>query len=409
MSTIILTSKDNELLGASNSTDGMGILAVWSERGRDLVPHLTEQTSQIRGFQILIEAFRLWEIYEPQHPQHAGHLDDFFLLIEQAFARTIGWHQRQADWTLPGARRVRARAFETPHISLKDTSWHLLDSQKATGLWGLYRGASQRGGLLTEGMTRLSPETLSQADGCSLITGVAQKRLFEIVSKAMDGQTVEFPTHMNNELPKALFDTYITVPLAQHLKSQLIDAHELNKKLARMLPSNGEIDHRKILTKAARELTSHTAIIQNTIRCENLISVIEAVFMFLCYSKGKSVPDAVAGLDIDLESVETARMHFGTSGEYKGNTASIRKTRFFELIDTTSVEALSRSVLLLHQKVSKDRGRAVWAWEENGLIQSDLDLDNPPEPQEFQVGVAWRNDYYLYPLREISRQLTEVL
>jgi hypothetical protein len=82
----------------------MGVLAVWSVRGRDLVPHLTEQTTNVRGFQILVEAFRLWELYEPGHPQHAGRLDDFFLLIEQTFARTVGWHDK--NWPLPGSRRA---------------------------------------------------------------------------------------------------------------------------------------------------------------------------------------------------------------------------------------------------------------------------------------------------------------
>jgi len=90
ISPLMVTAKDDDLLGMSNRSDAMGILAVWSVRGRDLVPHLTEQTTSVRGFQILVEAFRLWEIYEPAHPQHAGSLDDFFLLIEQAFARTVG-------------------------------------------------------------------------------------------------------------------------------------------------------------------------------------------------------------------------------------------------------------------------------------------------------------------------------
>jgi hypothetical protein len=132
----MLTAKDDELLGVANRSDAMGLLAVWAVRGRDLVPHLTEQTTSVRGFQILVEAFRLWEHYEPAHPQHAGRLVDFFLLVEQAFARTVGW--RDQEWGLPGARRVRARSTEAPHISLVDTEWHLLGSQRATGLWGLY-------------------------------------------------------------------------------------------------------------------------------------------------------------------------------------------------------------------------------------------------------------------------------
>ena len=73
-----------------------------------------------------------------QRTQHAGRLDDFFLLVEQAFARTVGWHDK--DWPLPGARRARAPGSDRPHISLTDLEWHLLGGRKANGLWGLYRG-----------------------------------------------------------------------------------------------------------------------------------------------------------------------------------------------------------------------------------------------------------------------------
>ena len=85
----MISQKDDELRVVANRSDAMGVLAVWSVRARDLVPHLTEQTTNVRGFQILVEAFRLWELYEPAHPEHAGRLDDFFLLVEQAFARTV--------------------------------------------------------------------------------------------------------------------------------------------------------------------------------------------------------------------------------------------------------------------------------------------------------------------------------
>ena len=68
-SPLLITAKDDELVGASSHSDAMGVLAIWSIRGRDLVPHLTEQNTNIRGFQILVEAFRLWELYyEPVPP-----------------------------------------------------------------------------------------------------------------------------------------------------------------------------------------------------------------------------------------------------------------------------------------------------------------------------------------------------
>ncbi len=403
---LMLTAKDDELLGASGRSDAMGVLAVWSVRGRDLVPHLTEQTTNVRGFQILVEAFRLWELYEPSHSDHAGRLDDFFLLIEQAFARTVGWHDK--DWGLPGARRVRARSSETPHISLQDPDWHLLSGQKSNGLWGLYRGAARRAQLLENDMTRLSSETIQQAALKSRIAGVIQVRLFEAVERAMDGQTVPLPTLMTDNLNKALHNTFWDLPIADHLHARLIKGHDLNRQLANRLLDVAQLDHRTFLTDAARDLPNHGAAIEHVIHCENLLAIVEAIFLWLCASKGKKVESAVADLPVDLDALDAARKSFGRSGIYRGLTAITRHRRFCEQLDTASKVTLARSVLLLHEKVCKERNRAPWVWvnEDQNVLGSDVEVKRPSD-SELQVGLAWRNDYYLAPLQGIAKQLAE--
>lgn len=406
LSPLMISQKDDELLGVANRSDAMGVLAVWSVRARDLVPHLTEQTTNVRGFQILIEAFRLWELYEPAHPEHAGRLDDFFLLVEQAFARTVGWHDR--EWPLPGSRRVKARAHEQPHISIADPDWHLLGGQKANGLWGLYRGASRRAGLLLDDMTRLSASTMEAAILTPGLGAVAQTRFFTLAKKAMDGESVPLPTHLNNQLARDLYDTFHEVPLAQHLYDKLVDGHAINLALAERLATTDELDHRTFLSAAARDLPAHRVVLEDAIRCENLLGVVESVFLWLCASKGETVETAVADLPVDLEALESARSAFNNSGLYRGDTALARQTRLHERLDTSSLPALARSVLELHRKVSEERRRAAWVWEENGLLRSDVDVAKPADAG-LQVGLVWRNDYYLFPLRNIALQLAEVL
>lgn len=400
----MITAKDDDLVGASSRLDAMGVLAIWSVRGRDLVPHLTEQTTNIRGFQILVEAFRLWEAYEPAQPEHADRLDDFFLLVEQAFARIVGWHDQ--DWDLPGARRVRARSLEAPRISLDDASWHLLGGQKANGLWGLYRGASRRAGLLRDDMTRLSEETMRQATVNARVAGRAQQRLFEAVRDAMNGRTIELKPHRNNALAKALYETYWNLPLADHLHARLVQGHDLNRELAERLLVVEELDHRNFLTDAAQDLPDHRATIENAVRCEDLLAVVEAVFLWLCARKGETVEVAAADLPVDLVRLRTAREAFERSGVYRGDTAAARQRRFRDQLDPSSKVELARSVLRLHKKVSEERKRAPWVWEERDVLLSDVELE-PPSKRELQVGVAWRNDYYLAPLQGIVKQLAE--
>lgn len=172
----LMSHKDDELVGVANRSDPMGVLAVWSALARDIVPHLTEQTTDVRAFQILVEAFRLWEVHAERESQPVDRLREFFMLVEQAFARTIG--RLEGDWPLPGARRVRSRSGEEPCISIEDTSWHLLDGHLANGIWGLYRGASRRSGLLEEGMAYLAEETRQATD--------ARRRLVEEVGWRAD-------------------------------------------------------------------------------------------------------------------------------------------------------------------------------------------------------------------------------
>ena len=400
----MLTAKDDELLGVTSRSDAMGVLAVWSVRGRDLVPHLTEQTTDVRGFQILVEAFRLWGLYEPAHTGHAGRLDDFFLLIEQAFARTVGRHDK--DWHLPGARRVRASLDVPPKISLQDPHWHLLGAQRANGLWGLYRGASRRAGLLHDDMQCLSLDTLEQATTNAGIAGDARHQLFNAVALAMDGHTVPLPTDLNNKLAKALYHTFRKLPLADHLHARLIDSHDLNSQLATRLLEVDALDHRNFLTAAARNLPDHRVTVENTLRCENLLAILEAVFHWLCASKGTTVEAAAANLPVDLDALGDARASFGRSGTYQGATAVARQRRFHHQLDTSSHVALARSVLLLHEQVSEDRNRAPWVWEDQRVLHSDIDVDRPTDSQ-LRVGLAWRSDYYLAPLQRIARQLAE--
>ncbi len=406
LSPLMISQKDDDLLGVANRSDAMGVLAVSSDRARDLVPHLTEQTTQVRGFQILVEAFRLWELYEPAHPEHAGRLDDFFLIVEQAFARTVGWHDR--EWPLPGSRRVKARAHEPPHISIADPDWHLLGGQKANGIWGLYLGASRRAGLILDDMRRLSASTMEAAMLNPGLGSVAQARFFSLAKAAMDGASVLLPTNLNNQLARNLYDAFHDVPLAQHLYDKLVDGHGLNLALAARLASADELDHRTFLVAAARDLPEHRVVLEDAIRCENLLGVVESVFLWLCASKGETVETAVADLPVDLGALESARSSFNSSGVYRGDTASARQARLHERLDTSGRPALARSVLELHRNVSDERRRAAWVWEEDGVLRSDVDVAKPMD-RDLQVGLVWRNDYYLFPLRNIALQLSEVL
>ena len=168
-----------------------------------------------------------------------------------------------------------------------------------------------------------------------------------------------------------------------------------------------ELEHRSFLNNAARDLPEHRAKIEDAVRCEDLLAVVEAVFLWLCARKGKTVQAAVEDLPIDLNTLSAARESFEHSGSYGKGTARERQRRFREELDPSSKVKLARSVLLLHKMVSEERKRAPWVWEEQGVLLSDVEVE-PPSNRELRVGAAWRNDYYLAPLQYIVKQLAEV-
>ena len=404
-SPLMISSKDDDLVGVARRSDPLGLLAVWSARARDAVPHLTEQTTEVRGFQILVEAFRLWTIFVNRESQPPERLAQFFMLVEQAFARTVGC--RDGDWPLPGARRVRSRSGEIPRISVADAGWHLLGGQLTNGIWGLYRGAARRAGLLDANMAWLSDDTWETACATSCLRDVALERLLGLIRRAMDGETVDLPTDGRNALPSALRTTFDEVPLRSHLRQRLIEGHDLNRALANRLVPLEQLDHRRFFELAALELGEHSPVLSGVIDCENLLAVLEGVFYRLCCARGESLDALEDDLPVHLGEIQKAREAFAGSGKYTGQAAGNREVRLHDTVDTSSTTKLARSVLSLHQTVCKERQRAAWVWEEQGTLRSDVDVAEPDEA-DLKVGVAWRNDYYLRPLSSIARQLEEL-
>lgn len=402
---LMISGKDDHLVGVARRSDPLGLLAIWSARAREAVPHLTEQTTDVRGFQILVEAFRLWTIFADRSPQLPQRLPEFFMLVEQAFARTVGY--RDHDWQLPGARRVRSRLGETPCISVTDAGWHLLGGQLNNGIWGLYRGAARRAGLIDTGMAWLSEDTRAATEATSLLQGAALDRILELLERGMHGETVSLPTDGRNPVPGSLCKTFDELPLRSHLRETLINRHDLNQALANRLVLSGKLRHRCFLEQAAQELDDHGAALGRMIDCENLLAVLENIFYRLCCAKGNSLDAMASTLPVQLGEIQQAREAFAISSSNAGSSAGNREVRLYQNIDTSSNANLARSVLSLHKAVCEERKRAVWVWEDQATLQSDVDVPEPND-NDLKVGVPWRNDYYLRPLSSIARQLEEL-
>lgn len=411
---LMLSKMDKELVGASRRIDPLGLLPVWTERARDIVPYLTAQTTSVRGFQLLVEGIRLWEEFSSEHEKYTGDpasAATFFVLFEQTVARYIG-----DRWELPGSLRIKARARDMPHISSQESAWFLLNNQKANGIWGLYRGAAIRAGLLEPGLSApvLSEQTHIEARTYPGLSPATATKFFQLilcaeedgtVLCAMEGDTVRLPKK-NSYLCKEIYNMYYKVPLKKHLEQCLVESHSLNCEMAKRLTVTEELKHREIIEQAKGELKEHSTTLMNVVRCENLLSVIEALFLGLCASDGKSLEQAMSDFQVDLTKFLTefkkALIEFK-----RGHYTTTRQKDIYNGLRTQSGQELAKSIIELHKRVCDERGSSLWVWVENEIINVDEEVGDVrmPDPLKLQVEHAWRNDYYLTALQKISSQL----
>lgn len=397
------TEEDKDLIGARSTRDPLGFLPIWSQRGRAIVPNLTEQTVEARGFQLLVTAFALWEDFQSRNDNVTIRVEEFFLLVEQAFAFSA--QSRSGEWPLPG--RDRVMKFTPDHAKL----WlkrGILDNQLGNGVWGLYRGAANRSNILHDSMRRLS-DSFHQHMGDKLGLDQQQRnKLFNRVIAAVTDQREvgeEFNLHGSRGLPNQLDEILKKMPQKTLLRRYLLPTESLEERVALLL-----FEHRKafwsdgsfrriFIELCIKQFPQEKEIFEQILRCENFIAPIEQVFRYLFRFVGQPIAKAASELDIDLKLFREAFEGFCDSGKYSGGTFR-RFSIYRDGIQLSSKEDLVSSILACHLKVATDRRREPWITLENDKIQA-FTHEKPPENLDALPGRTWNNDYYLRPLLSI--------
>lgn len=408
-----LLSQDQGLIGSASSRDPLGILPVWSTRGRDLVPHLTEQTTNAEGFQVLITILWLWQKFVERYPRLSGEQKAFYLVIEQAFGRSTGKFNKES-WVTPGKLRVQACADQAfAELSIKIELHHLLANQMANGTWGLYRGAAGRAGLLESNLQLLESATATAVEALPLLSDQQCRQLFELVLPLLDDtkKTVEMSLHGNSALARVLADIVVKIPQSAHLLQVIIKEHELTSELAMLLLKNPDkaILHKTFLENARGALPKFAKEIDNVLRCEAFLSPIESIFLWLCGQKGKTLSEAANALlaeGFDLHPLQNAHDGFCNSGHYPDGGPKVRWARYADNSDLTSTENFLFSLLKNHEEVSKERGRETWIeLGDNARLSATVEVGSISLP-DMLPATSWRNDYYLWPLKAVVKRLT---
>ena len=409
---MFLTSPDASMSRTVATRDPLGLQPIWTERARELVPSLTEQTTSARGFQLLTLAIWTWNLLVARQPAAKMHsITTWIPLVEQACARA--WVRAQDNsgpaWSLPGLRRANHTRLDD-HVAVStDESHQLLSAPVATGTYGIYYGAAKRAGLLDSARSSLSGEMLADLKANSPMTprevALLHDLLWPAVAKA--NHVVTLDVRPSAPLAAALVRVLSELPQRGIVARKVITQFPLTRSLAiRMLDPTrtaARSGHRTLLREVVGAEPRFAETIARALACEDYIDPLQGVFDRLGGFGGERVGAAAARVDIDLTALQAARARFAALGPWRRDGAA-RNAELYAGLDLTSGTALVKGLVGAHSQICRARRRGPWL-EIDGdalVVRQDFGVENTAQPA---VGLGWRHDYYLDPLRAVAADL----
>ena len=134
------------------SRDPLGIQSIWTRFGRQVIGNLTNASSSVRDFTVLL----LGHHFAAQVAEVVGPGTELatFMKWEQLASYARG-HINQ-DWIFRGTERARANFQEGVVTLSAQPAFQTLSSQKLYGIWGLYSMPGRASGLLEGDPARLT-------------------------------------------------------------------------------------------------------------------------------------------------------------------------------------------------------------------------------------------------------------
>ncbi|MFD4839309.1 hypothetical protein ACFWP0_17525 [Achromobacter sp. NPDC058515] len=398
---LAITEKDKFLALPLSGRDPLGTQPIWQYRARDVVPHLTAASRRAEGFHILLIAIAWWPEFATRYRSTGKQLRNFFILLEQAFARAC--RSAEVDWRLPGRQRLYSREPGL-WIGLSPDA-HLLDNQLANGVWGLYRGPAIQAKLITEDNHIASEKALQNIRDKSRIV----EEMFKDISKALSSPTappLTLASRRTHRYVVGLSEIVSKLPFKSIIKNTFVTPGDspITSDVATLALKQGMAGGiASFVKQAIEQLPEHRDTLTNIVRCEQFLAPIDAAFEYICGSEHTDIRFVAADIPVDLKSLNAARSRFRQSGIYS-NLARKRSNALLGL-NLDNKQAFVASLISHHAQISKDRRTAPWiSVEENGRLDCRLSPDMPAEWQLIPEQ-AWRYSYYLGALGDLHVQI----
>jgi hypothetical protein len=417
------TTIDEKLIKGVTTRDPLGFQLIWSSQGRHIVPNLTETTNRIQGFQLLLTALKLCELYEEYRlrrydeyrddlkNQNIGQIfstENVFLLLEQAFAHA--YYKVHQDWMLPGKRQVSAYQNDTPFISL---GRQILQSQLVNGIWGLYRGAALRSGLIDVSGYKINNIMDGDLKSIGYIKDGTKRYLFGLITESLIEGEKPLPPNRNHSLHETLAGIIHRLPDKSVLYEYLMMKNTSTFLEDLAFFANDELgqntrNKRSFFKKCVRKFPEYSKHFENIIKCEDFIAPLENLFYWILCFPGKSPREISKALPVKLELMESAKRRFQEINTFTGS-AKERWDMYLRTLDTEHPERFVQSLIDIHTNISNSRGSSLWITLSDTqriiLEQDPWSIDDILENRKLAVepGRDWQNNYYIDSLINIYR------
>jgi len=413
MNLLFFTAPDPALMRSDTGRDPLGLLPVWSEIGRKLVPNLAGPVTQIKGVSAVLLIHYVYEkVFSRDGLENEVNFREYFRLMEGL----LEWYL----WA-EGKHCFGAQTFNTGATF----SVNFADSRTVVnGLYQYYRGTCRRANLLEEDWT----VSLRVGDALQCAwSEAATEQLKPLLCASLGNQRQPMVPANVLEQCSAVFRSLKEVcgsPALNQLLYESLFGAEPHMKLAaycgELLKAPIDEDSKTFgrtysLVKKLSNYVGKCAVarpllgdLKHISTCEPFLIAVQDGFDYLRGRPGNSMA-AVASELAEYHDVIAQRAERFL--ELNGVVKSARSVEMLTIARTARIgmDEFLRAILEHQTSVAEDRGRDPMALLEGDTILALV----PPERtkadilQRLKDGYPWDNGYYLATAGNLYQQALE--
>jgi hypothetical protein len=410
----------------NGSRDPLGFETIWTALGREIIGNLTTVTRSVRQFSTLLYGFHFANLATESSQDHDENFLPSFLRFEQLAGYARFWHhgEESVGRDIRGIRAVRRNVGEFQQrqrdlwLSGK-REWLILSDQKTYGLYGMFRMAAHKSGLLD----RVDDKRLSAGAKdfiVSQLQSIDQKTQNQLLQHIARDTRIDLAHSPVVEAVAALLAPELTDAerdfYGAHLVrgSRLLEPMPVQQQLWTCIEAlntrsnaigwdrefdmpelHACIEHAK--TQGFHELADK---LDRTRRAEELLGNAAILYDFLLTRNQQTLSHVAEEMLKELNAgyawlnVDDLKPAFGESGE--------RLVRLANELACGDYPAACRTLIQQNETVMRHRGGSAWMVLKDGHLEVRFGEESGFLPDPDDLRKLWRHTYFLNSLKRVG-------